>query len=64
LLAGGEAAASVGGLADAFPPFWAELLSGGKGFVVGCVVVTPGIVSGGEPATGRSVVEEPFTDAG
>ena len=36
LLARGEAAASVGGLADPFPLARAELFSGGKGFIVDC----------------------------
>ena len=64
LLAGGEAAASVGGFADPFPPFRAKVFSGGKDFVVIRGAVAAGIVSGGEPATGPSVVEEPFADAG
>jgi len=64
LLAGGEAAASVGGIADLFPPFRVELLSGGKGFVVTCGVVTAGIVSGGEAAAAPSAAEERFADAG
>jgi hypothetical protein len=64
LLAGGEAAALVGGLADPFPPFRAEQFSGGKGFVVTCDVVTAGIASKGEPVAVPSEAEEPFTDAG
>ena len=64
LLAGGEARASVGGLADPFPPFRAELFSVGEGFIVDCGAVAAGIVSEGEPAAAPSAAEEPFTDAG
>ena len=64
LFAGGDAAASVGGLVDPFPPFRAELFSGGKGFVVTCGVVMTGIVSEGEPAAPPSAAEDPFSEVG
>jgi hypothetical protein len=64
LLAGGEAAASVGGLADPFPPARAVLFSGGEGLIVGCGAAAAGIASEGDPAAPLSAAEEPVTDAG
>jgi len=64
LCAGGEAAPSVGGLPDPFPPVGAVLFSGGEGFILGCGAVATGIVSEGETAAAPSLAEEPFTDAG
>jgi len=57
------AAPSTGGLTDPFPPFGVGLLSGGKGFVVGCGGVTAGIVSEGDPAVAPSPAEVPFAEA-
>ncbi len=64
LLAGGDAAPSVGDLPDSFPPFGAVPLSKDEGFIVGCGAVAAGSVSEGEPAAEPSAAEEVFTEAG